>query len=287
MPVCSIDPFPGKWSGYDLFDCADVEEQRNTRFVDRQARCELTHRPVRDLLDVGPFDPQPWCPHQHSAESLSARTLIALFMGSSMTLNSDRVVSPDLSDTDEAEKTMRRALGLDRSAPAPRRADAQPSGDRFHHQPKRQFVRDGEVPVVVLHRGDSDRGGKGLGGSSSRAEIAETALRGEREARQEAERSLAEAQSQIRELQTRLGHIGLSADEARHAMLRAESEKQAALAQLEAEQAAHQVTADQLRQARAACVAMEERLRALQVAQRHVAASATVVTEAVAPSRAR
>jgi hypothetical protein len=211
-------------------------------------------------------------------------------MGLSMTLNSDRTVPTGMSETDEAEKTMRRALGLDRSSSAPRRAsDHQQSAERGFHQPKRPFVRDGEVPVVMLHRSDADRGGKGLGLAGNRLDIAETALRAEREARQEAERSLADAQSQIRELQTRLGHIGLSADEARNAMLRAEGEKQSAIALLEAEQAAHQATCEQLRQALAACAGVEERLHAMQAAQRSVVIAAPLaeVTEIATPPVSR
>lgn len=77
-----------------------------------------------------------------------------------------------------------------------------------------------------------------------------------------------EAQAHIRELQAKLGHIRLSCDEARIVTLHAETEKLSAQALLQEGRAAHQTTCEQLRQARAANAAMEEKLRAWRTAKR-------------------
>lgn len=186
-----------------------------------------------------------------------------------MTLKADPASFTDTLETDDAEKTMRRALGLDRSSVQPRRApaDLQLSGDRAHHQSKRRFIRDGEVRVVVLNGRDAEHGDNAPGLGGNRLEIAEMALSSERAARRDAERSLAEAQTQTRELQTRLGHIRLSGDETRDAALRAEREKQSALVLLQDEQAAHRDTCEHLRQAHAASAVLEKKLQALQAAR--------------------
>ena len=73
-----------------------------------------------------------------------------------------------------------------------------------------------------------------------RLEVAERALKTERQARETAERSLAEAQAAIRDLQTKLGHAMLVRDEARANAERAELEKLALEAALTAAQEARQ-----------------------------------------------
>ena len=100
---------------------------------------------------------------------------------------------------------MRRALGLgdaggqrieqqERPPLAARQAERH-SPDRH----KRRFVRDGEVPVVVVRRDQgSDPGANRvtLGAPpTNRVEQAEAALRTERDARERAERALTEAQA--------------------------------------------------------------------------------------------
>lgn len=108
--------------------------------------------------------------------------------------------------------------------------------DHGHHQAKRRFVRDGEVPVVVLNARLDARGKEQPSGS--RFEIAEAALRVEQEARDTAERALAEALAQIHELKTNLGHALLSADEARAALRQIQAQRQEELAAHQASLAA-------------------------------------------------
>jgi len=108
----------------------------------------------------------------------------------------------------EAEEKMRRALGLTNdSSPQPQRPQLEP------HRHKRRFVADGEVPVTVLP-------------SSGRRSVVEDTERvdAERHGREAAERSLAEAQHTIRDLQTRLAHAEMALNEA-HQSLAAERQR--------------------------------------------------------------
>lgn len=102
---------------------------------------------------------------------------------------------------------MRRTLGLEhRAAVSPFR-----TGER--HSQVRRFVRDGEVPVVVVNRRES--GGEGVAGAAvNRLALAETALGVEHAERLRCERALLEAQASLRELQTKIGHAILARDEA-------------------------------------------------------------------------
>ena len=100
------------------------------------------------------------------------------------------------------EEQMRRALGL--------RQGSSPSGqvsNNVPHPQRRQFVRDGDVPVEVLHGPDN---------SSRVNQLAATreALQAQTTAREEAEQMLAEARHTIHDLQTKLGHERLARDEA-------------------------------------------------------------------------
>lgn len=133
---------------------------------------------------------------------------------------------------------MRRALGLEGGASAPRATDrTEPvprAGDRFAQGHKRRFVQDGEVPVTVVtgrrdgmaepapHRGPS------VAAAPSRLEAAESALAHETAARHQVERALAEAQAAVHDLQTKLGHAELARTEAVDG-LRRERETMAAL----------------------------------------------------------
>ena len=117
-----------------------------------------------------------------------------------------------------AEARMRRALGLEgggtKPRPSDRAAETVSRGSTPGH--KRRFVHDGEVPVTVvsprreelnLHRGPGPAG-------PSRLEAAEAALAAEIANRQQAEKSLADAQAMVHDLQTKIGHAELARIEA-------------------------------------------------------------------------
>ncbi len=98
---------------------------------------------------------------------------------------------------------MRQALGL-RNGPAgpqvPQRREAEQRG--------RRFVKDGEVPVVVVHS-SRDPGIEGAP-PVNRIAAAESLARSERTAREQAERALAEAQATIQHLRTQLVHAEMA-----------------------------------------------------------------------------
>ena len=94
---------------------------------------------------------------------------------------------------DEAEQRARRSLGLG------------VSGGTRGAQPRRRFVRDGEVPVVVLHpRSEAE--------TRQAAALAELTaqLNAEREARARVEQALRDSQAVVRSLQTRLAHTEMA-----------------------------------------------------------------------------
>jgi len=103
----------------------------------------------------------------------------------------------NISDSDEAR--MRHALGL-REGPIQERASPRMQPDRR----ARRFVRDGEVPVVVVN-GARDHGSEAPA-VGSRLAAAETAAAAERTARERAERALAEALSTVQQLRTQMAH---------------------------------------------------------------------------------
>jgi multidrug efflux pump subunit AcrA (membrane-fusion protein) len=163
---------------------------------------------------------------------------------------------------------MRRALGLEGEQPRPAVAPPAPERVPQFNRPKRRFVTDGEIPVVHgrLQRRD-EAGGPQATPVPSRLEAAETAARFERDAREKAERALAEAQAAVHDLETRLGHAQLAATETHNAleaeraatealrMSLREAEQQAATALAEKEAAeqmlrAAQATATTLRRGR-------------------------------------
>ncbi len=165
---------------------------------------------------------------------------------------------------------MRRALGLESAASA--QAHSMPaarSGERYAtDRPKSRFVQDGEVPIVMIRRDNGQHAAEthpATGRSPTiRLEAAEKALKTERHARETAERSLAEAQATIRDLQTKLGHAMLVREEAR---ANAEIEKLALETALAAEQEVRQT--------------LEQRLLDLMAAPRRA-----TVTEAKSEARA-
>jgi hypothetical protein len=116
-----------------------------------------------------------------------------------------------------AEAQMRRALGLRNTSqtqaiPSP----ATPMASASHPQ-RRRFVRDGEVPVTVIHRDQGDASG------TNALEAARQALREQVAAREHAEHMLQVAQAMIHDLQTKLAHERLARDEA---VERVDGEKQ-------------------------------------------------------------
>ncbi len=127
----------------------------------------------------------------------------------------------------QEEAQMRRTLGLEHRATSSSPQYSSRLNDR--HQQPRRFVRDGEVPVVLIGR--RDQGGDGATSSGAppvnRLAIAENALDAEHAARQRSERALTEAQSTVHELQTKIGHANLARDEAVETanLLRAEIER--------------------------------------------------------------
>jgi phosphoenolpyruvate-protein kinase (PTS system EI component) len=116
-----------------------------------------------------------------------------------------------------AEVQMRRALGLHntsqpRAVTPPSTATASTS-----HPQRRRFVRDGEVPVSVIHRDQDDASG------TNALEAARQALREQVAAREHTEHRLQEAQATIHDLQTKMAHERLARDEA---IQRADGERQ-------------------------------------------------------------
>jgi hypothetical protein len=166
--------------------------------------------------------------------------------------NSTQPSSPATSDRDSDELEMRRALGLgaasaDRPVPFARMPENH-SSDR----PKRRFVSDGEVPVVVV-QGRREFGNRttapAVTSPVNRLDAAQAALAAEREAREAAERALAEAQAVIHELQTKLGHAALAREELRAAAQRADAARQAAETALAAERDARLAAEDAVKAA--------------------------------------
>src|SRR3954470_17258328 len=144
---------------------------------------------------------------------------------------------------DEAELAMRRALGLSggppRHRPDGQRADTPQRGpDRLAvGQHRRRFAQDGDIPVTVLRREPvHDVAQHRMAPTNapvpinSRLHRAEAALAVATDARAAAERTLAETQTALRDLQTKIGHAELAKNEAIEA-LRREREGSATLRQ--------------------------------------------------------
>jgi septal ring factor EnvC (AmiA/AmiB activator) len=141
-----------------------------------------------------------------------------------------------MTDSDDAhlrttEAQMRQALGLNSLASPQTASEHPPTLTNGSHPQRRRFVRDGEVPVTVLHREHHPDGETGI----NQLDATRQALRSETAARERAERSLEEAQTTIRDLQTKLAHERLAKDEAD---ARAETDRQALQQSLQSVQAA-------------------------------------------------
>ncbi len=150
---------------------------------------------------------------------------------------------------DQDEARMRKALGLtDKRS----QSEARPNSQAFKQSPasrggsdaqKRRFVRDGEVKVTMV---TGTRGGEpvqqrrtfnpGNPGVNEQAEASQSALRGEKSAREVAERALREAQATIQDLRIKLGHVALARDEAIETARRAEAARSAFAQELQAVQ---------------------------------------------------
>jgi hypothetical protein len=119
---------------------------------------------------------------------------------------------------------MRQALGLRGDQSSER-----PAQRREQERRTRRFVKDGEVPVVVL----SPSREHGLDGPApvNRIAAAEAALRSERAARERAERTLRETQATLQHIQTKLAHADLAHSEALAVERRGREQAEAALAE--------------------------------------------------------
>jgi hypothetical protein len=114
------------------------------------------------------------------------------------------------------ETQMRHALGLHGGPPTrTTTSGSQPQ--------RRRFVRDGEVPVTVIrreHQPDREAG-------TNQLDAARQAVQSEAGVRERAERSLNDAQTTIRDLQTKLAHERMAKDEMLDSVRRLETEKRA------------------------------------------------------------
>jgi len=130
---------------------------------------------------------------------------------------------------------MRQALGLSEDGAVPRLPQRREPDVRG-----RRFVRDGEVPVVVLNPA-RDAAATGPATPHSRIAAAEAALKAERLAHQQTEQALKDAQAAVGRLETKLAHAEMAHGEAlaaerasRESAERARDEALAARAALEA-----------------------------------------------------
>lgn len=117
---------------------------------------------------------------------------------------------PDDARLRTAEAQMRHALGLHDDASSHPPSNQMPTAPNGLHPQRRRFVRDGEVPVTIIHRDQHSDGAS----ASNQLDAARQALRTETTLKERAERLLEEAQATIRDLQTKLAHERLARDEA-------------------------------------------------------------------------
>jgi hypothetical protein len=124
----------------------------------------------------------------------------------------------------DEEDRMRQALGLRGD-----QSNERPAQRREQERRTRRFVKDGEVPVVVLS--PSREHGPDGPAPVNRIAAAEAALRSERTARERAERALRETQATLQHIQTKLAHADLAHSEALAAERRGREQAEAALAE--------------------------------------------------------
>jgi hypothetical protein len=134
---------------------------------------------------------------------------------------------------------MRQALGLRSSG------NGQPVAQRREGEQRgRRFVKDGEVPVVVVH--SASREGNDGTAPVNRIAAAEQAARAERNAREQAERALAEAQATVQHLRTQLAHAEMAHREALAGERRAREQAELALQEAAIARAAAEAHAAEL-----------------------------------------
>ena len=181
-----------------------------------------------------------------------------------MTLNLGTPSSQATSENTETEQSVRRALGLNGSTPG---SNYRPQGRRPNasDQQKHRFVQDGEVPVVVIS-GLATKAHGGLNSKSpaNRLEIAETALKAERDLRIRAERDLNDTQMMVQDLRTKLGHAVLGHDEARASALQADADQQRLAMLLAAEREVREQAEAKLQEALDERDAVKQKLRELE-----------------------
>jgi hypothetical protein len=138
-------------------------------------------------------------------------------------------LDPNDAQFDDAESQMRRALGL--LGEPPRHRTEPERSESLHRSPerfggnsgtthRRRFVQDGDIPVTVLRRESGHDLALQRTPSPTNAPVnnrlqrVEAMLATETAARERAERALAESQSVVRDLQTKIGHAELARTEA-------------------------------------------------------------------------
>ena len=127
------------------------------------------------------------------------------------------------------ETQMRRALGLNDAGPAKSEPGPATAPSNGPHRPFRRFVRDGDVPVSVIHRDDP-----AAATGTNQLDAARQTIRSLSVAREQAERQLSEAQNAVRDLQTKLAHERMAKEEA---IRRVEAERQTVQQTLQSVQA--------------------------------------------------
>ena len=155
----------------------------------------------------------------------------------------------------ETETQMRRVLGLNHQPtpghePPPRTS----TGVGAAHPHRRRFVRDGDVPVTVVHR-EHDQGA-----GTNKLDAAQEALHEQMAARGQTEQLLQEARATIRALETKLAHERIAREEA---IRQLEEERRTGRDELEGAWAAQRQAEQQRDEAIAARQEAVERRRAL------------------------
>jgi hypothetical protein len=125
------------------------------------------------------------------------------------------------------------------------------------HTHRRQFVRDGEVPVTVVHHDEA--------GGINKLEAVRQTLREQSAAREQAQQQLAEARATIQALETQLAHERIAKEET---LRRAEVQRQELEGQLEEERATRQRAEQERDKAIVDRREAEEQLRAMVATQK-------------------
>ncbi len=172
---------------------------------------------------------------------------------------------------------MRLALGLGTRPANSGQTSSASNPAPVSHDPVRQrrrFAQDGDVPVVILHRGrDSETGGE------NKLAALTADLREERAARLKSDRALDEATLLINSLKTKLKHSEMALEET----LRREGESRAQLdALLATEREARQQAETRAAEAALALSVLERKVEA--VAKAAPAQTASIVPPQVAPT---